>query len=161
MPATGCAVMMRSIYNNGGLLGVFQVQCIWAKFTHLIWIYWLLMWYFVFLSNFGICYKCTRIVSLFALRIAIHIGVPVSPVYRCIVSALIQTQKYFISIKLQVWESMRQLEIYIYISFLCLCFIVIIMMYIWCSYMGGIKNIFIIFTRILIAMTCTVPVNSI
>ena len=88
MPATGCAVMMRSSYNNGGLLGVFQVQCIWAKFTHLIWIYWLLMWYFVFLSNFGICYKCTVSYRYLLLRIAIHIGAPVSAVYRCIVSAL-------------------------------------------------------------------------
>ena len=45
-PPTGCAVMMCSSYNNGGLLGVFQVQCIWAKFTRFFWIYWLLMWYF-------------------------------------------------------------------------------------------------------------------
>ena len=88
MLATGCAVMMRSSYNNGGLLGVFQVQCIWAKFTHLIWIYWLLMWYFVFLSNFGICYKCTVSYRYLLLRIAIHISTPVSAVYRCIVSAL-------------------------------------------------------------------------
>ena len=75
--------MVRSSYNNGSLLGVFQVQCICAKFTHLIWIYWLLMWYFVFLSNFGICYKCTVSYRYLLLRIAIHIGVPVSAVYRC------------------------------------------------------------------------------
>ena len=80
-----------SSYNNGGLLGVFQVQCIWAKFTHLIWIYWLLMWYFVFLSNFGICYKCTVSYRYLLLRIAIHIG---APVYRCIVSALVFSPGY-------------------------------------------------------------------
>ena len=83
MPPTGCAVMMCSSYNNGGLLRVFQVQCIWAKFTGFNWIYWLLMWYFLFLSNFGICYKCTVSYHYLLLRIAIHIGAPVSAVYRC------------------------------------------------------------------------------
>ena len=47
------------------------------------------MWYFVFLSNFGICYKCTVWYRYLLLRIAIHIGAPVSAVCRCIVSALI------------------------------------------------------------------------
>ena len=90
--------MMRSSYNNGGLLRVFQVQCIWAKFTHLIWIYWLLMWYFVFLSNFGICYKCTVSYRYLLLRIAIHISAPVSAVYRCIVSTLTWTNAGSLSI---------------------------------------------------------------
>ena len=89
MPPTGCTVMMCSSYNNGGLLRVFHVQCIWAKFTCFIWIYWLLMWYFLFLSNFGICYKCTVSYRYLLLRIAIHIGAPVSAIYQCIVSALL------------------------------------------------------------------------
>ena len=44
--------------------------------------------YFVFLSNFGICYKYIVSYRYLLLRIAIHIGTPVSAVYRCIVSAL-------------------------------------------------------------------------
>ena len=100
---TSCAVMMYSSYNNGGLLGVFQVQCIWAKFTRFIWIYWLLMWYFLVLSNFGKCYKCTVKYRYLLLRITIHIGAPVSAVCRCIVSAL----PTMVPLILEVWHYLQ------------------------------------------------------
>ena len=37
----------------------------------------------LFLSNFGKCYKCTVSYRYLLLRITIHIGAPVSSVYRC------------------------------------------------------------------------------
>ena len=59
---TACAVMMRSGYNNGGLLGVSRCSVfVMNMMNSLILLEYTdcFLWYLVFVSNFGMCYICT------------------------------------------------------------------------------------------------------
>ena len=56
---TACAVMMRSGYNNGGLLGVSRCSVFVMNSLILLEYTDCFLWYLVFVSNFGMCYICT------------------------------------------------------------------------------------------------------
>ena len=88
---TACAVMMRSGYNNGGLLGVSRCSVFVMNSLILLEYTDCFPWYLVFVSNFGMCYICTvsyRIV-LRAYRDMYHsLCIGDILVCRCIVSAL-------------------------------------------------------------------------
>ena len=88
---TACAVMMRSGYNNGGLLGVSTCSVFVMNSLILLEYTDCFLWYLVFVSNFGMCYICTlsyRIV-LRAYRYTYRsLCIGDIPVCRCIVSAL-------------------------------------------------------------------------
>ena len=77
--------MMRSGYNNGGLLGVSRCS-VFVMNSHILLEYPdCFLWYLVFVSNFGMCNICTvsyRIVSS-SERIAIRTVAFVSAIYRC------------------------------------------------------------------------------
>ena len=82
---TACAVMMRSGYNNGGLLGVSRCSVFVMNWLILLEYTDCFLWYLVFVSNFGMCYICTvsyRIVSS-SEHIAIRTIAFVSAIYRC------------------------------------------------------------------------------
>ena len=83
---TACAVMMRSGYNNGGLLGVSTCSVFVINSLILLEYTDCFLWYLVFVSNFGMCYVCTVSSSE---RIVIRTVAFVSAIYRCIVSALV------------------------------------------------------------------------
>ena len=57
--ATACAVMMRSGYNNGGLLGVSRCSVFVMNSLILLEYTDCFLWYLMFVSNFGMCYICT------------------------------------------------------------------------------------------------------
>ena len=88
---TACAVMMRSGYDNGGLLGVSRCGVFARNSLSLLEYTNCYLWYLVFVSNFGMCYICTvwyRIV-LGAYRDTYRsLCIGDIPVCRCIVSAL-------------------------------------------------------------------------
>ena len=56
---TACAVMMRSGYNNGGLLGVSRCSVFVMNSLILLEYTDCYLWYLVYVSNFGVCYICT------------------------------------------------------------------------------------------------------
>ena len=56
---TACAVMMRSGYNNGGLLGVSRCSVFVMNSLILLEYTDCFLWYLMFVSNFGMCYICT------------------------------------------------------------------------------------------------------
>ena len=56
---TSCAVMMRSGYNNGGLLGVSRCSVFVMNSLILLEYTDCFLWYLVFVSNFRMCYICT------------------------------------------------------------------------------------------------------
>ena len=91
---TACAVMMRSGYNNGGLLGVSRCNVFVMNSLILLEYTDCYLWYLVFVSNFGMSYICTVSYHI-ALRVyhdmyhSLCIGD--IPVCRCIVSALVNT----------------------------------------------------------------------
>ena len=83
--ATACAVMMRSAYNNGGLLGVSRCSVFVMNSLILLEYTDCFLWYLMFVANFGMCYICTapyRIVSS-SERIAIRTAAFVSAIYQC------------------------------------------------------------------------------
>ena len=95
---TACAVMMRSAYNNGGLLGVSRCSVFVMNSLVLLEYTGCYLWYLVFVSNFGMCYSCTVsycIVSYISSseRIAICTVAFVFVMCRCIVSALLNRQQ--------------------------------------------------------------------
>ena len=77
---TACTVMMRSGYNNGGLLGVSRCSVFPRNSLSLLEYTDCYLWYLVFVSNFGMCYIC--IVSS-SERIAIRTVAFVSAIYQC------------------------------------------------------------------------------
>ena len=89
---TACSVMMRSGYNNGGLLGVSRRSVFVMNSLILLEYTDCFLWYLVFVSYFGMCYICT-VSYLIVLRAycdtyrSLCIGD--IPVCRCIVSALL------------------------------------------------------------------------
>ena len=92
LTTTTCAVMMRSGYNNGGLLGVSRCRVLVMNSLILLEYTDCFLWYLVFVSNFGKCYICT--VSYRIVLRAYHdmyrsLCIGDIPVCRCIVSALI------------------------------------------------------------------------
>ena len=56
---TACAVMMRSGYNNGGLLRVSRCSVFVVNSLILLEYTDCFLWYLVFVSKFGMCYICT------------------------------------------------------------------------------------------------------
>ena len=90
---TACAVMMRSGYNNGGLLRV--SRCSVFVMNSLISLEYIdcFLWYLVFVSNFGMCYICTVSYRIRAYRDT-YCSLCISdiPVCRCIVSALLTSE---------------------------------------------------------------------
>ena len=91
---TACAVMMRSGYNNGGLLGVSRCSVFVMNSLILLEYTDCFLWYLVFVSNFGMCYICTvsyRIVLRAYRDTYRSLCIGDIRVCRCIVSALIQT----------------------------------------------------------------------
>ena len=91
---TACAVMMRSGYNNGGLLRVSRCSVFVMNSLILLEYTDCFLWYLVFVANFGMCYICT--VSYRIVLRAYHdtyrsLCIGDTRVCRCIVSALIQT----------------------------------------------------------------------
>ena len=97
---TACAVMMRSGYNNGGLLEVSRCSVFVMNSLILLEYTDCFLWYLVFVSNFSMCYICTvsyRII-LWAYCDTCHsLCIGDIPVCRCIVSALVMT-------KLTAWQ---------------------------------------------------------
>ena len=90
---TACAVMMRSGYNNGGLLGVSRCSVYVMNSLILLEYTDCFLWYLVFVSNFGVCYICTvsyRIVLRAYRDTYLSLCIGDIPVCRCIVSALVQ-----------------------------------------------------------------------
>ena len=77
---TACAVMMRSGYNNGSLLGVSRCSVFMMNSLVLLEYTDCFLWYLVFVSNLGMCYICTVSSSE---RIAIRTVAFVSAIYRC------------------------------------------------------------------------------
>ena len=89
---TACAVMMRSGYNNGDLLGVSRCSVFARNSLSLLEYTDCYLWYLVFFSNFGMCYICTvsyRIVLGAYRHTYCSLCIGDIPVCRCIVSALI------------------------------------------------------------------------
>ena len=93
---TACAVMMRSGYNNGGLLGVSRCSVFVMNSLILLEYTDCFLWYLVFVSNFGMCYICTvtyRIVLRAYRDMYRSLCISDIPVCRCIVSALPLTRQ--------------------------------------------------------------------
>ena len=93
----GCTVMMRSGYNNGGLLRVPRCSVFFMNLLVLLEYTGCYLRYLVFVSNFGMCYNCTVSYHIFPrayrdmYRSLCIAGIPVC---RCIVSALYFTNDY-------------------------------------------------------------------
>ena len=88
---TACAVMMRSGYNNGGLLGVSRSSVFVMNSLILLEYTDCYLWYLEFVSNFGMCYICTvsyRIVLRAYRDTYLSLCIGDIPVCHCIVSAL-------------------------------------------------------------------------
>ena len=86
-----CAVMMRSGYNNGGLLRVSRCSVFLMNLLVLLEYTGCYLRYLVFVSNFGMCYNCTisyRIVLRAYRDMYRSLCIAGIPVCRCIVSAL-------------------------------------------------------------------------
>ena len=84
--------MMRSGYNNGGLLGVSRCSVFARNSLSLLEYTDCYLWYLVFVSNFGMCYICTvsyRIVLRAYRDMNRSLCIGDIPVCRCIVSALL------------------------------------------------------------------------
>ena len=80
---TACTVMMRSGYNNGGLLGVSRCSVFVMNSLILLEYTDCYLWYLMFISNFGMCYICT--ISYPIVLRAYHDTTVafVSAIYRC------------------------------------------------------------------------------
>ena len=72
--------MMRSGYNNGGILAVSRCSVFVMNSLILLEYTDCFLWYLVFISSFGMCYICTVSSSE---RIVIHTVAFVSAIYRC------------------------------------------------------------------------------
>ena len=95
---TACAVMIRSGYNNGGLLGVSRCSVFVMNSLILLEYTDCFLWYLMFVSNFGLCYIWT-ISYRFVLRAYYDtyrsICISDIPVCRCIVSLVQISYCYF------------------------------------------------------------------
>ena len=94
---TACAVMMRNGYNNCGLLRVSRCSVFVMNLLVLLEYTGWYLWYFVFISNFGMCYNCTVSYRIFLkayrdMYRSLCIGG--IPVCRCIVSALYNSSQH-------------------------------------------------------------------
>ena len=89
---TAFAVMMRSGYNNGGLLGVLRCSVVVMNSLILLEYTDCFLWYLMFVSNVGMCYICTvsyRIVLRAYRDMYRSLCIGDIPVCQCIVSALV------------------------------------------------------------------------
>ena len=68
---TACTLTMRNGYNNGGLLRVSRCSVFVMNLLVLLEYTGCYLWYLIFFTNFGMCYKC--IVSYLPLRISRYV----------------------------------------------------------------------------------------